>query len=166
MLDAGRVLRGEHDRVDRLGLAVGIADGDLRLGVGAQPAESSVLAQLRLALDQAVREEDGQRHVARRLVAGVAEHEALVARALLEVQALALVHALRDVGRLLAVGDQDGAGRAVEAERRVGIADALDGVARDLVVLHARVGGDLARQHHQVVLHQRLGGDARGLVLL
>src|ERR1043166_7494379 len=44
-----------------------------------------VAAQLGLALDQTVREIDRHRHELRRLVAGVAEHEALVARTLLEV---------------------------------------------------------------------------------
>ena len=44
---------------------------------------------------------DGRRHELGRLVGGVAEHQALVAGALLLVQAVALVHALRDVGALL-----------------------------------------------------------------
>jgi hypothetical protein len=38
-----------------------------------------------LALDQAVRQVDRQRHQHRRFVAGVAEHQALVAGALIEV---------------------------------------------------------------------------------
>src|SRR5947208_3113382 len=76
------------------------------------------------------------------------------------------VDAARDVRRLLAVRDEDGAGGGVEADRRVGVADAADGPARHLVVVHARAAGDLAGEHDQVVLHQRLGGDARGLVLL
>ncbi len=91
------VLRGEHHGVDRVGLAVDVADGDLRLGVGAQPGQAPVAPHLGLALDQPVREVDRQRHQLRRFVAGVAEHQALVARALVEVEALAFVHALRDV---------------------------------------------------------------------
>jgi hypothetical protein len=94
------------------------------------------------------------------------EHQTLVARALLQIEALAFVDALGDVGRLLAVGDQHGAGGGVEADVGIGIADAADGLARDGVVAHARVGGDLAGEHHQVVLDQRLGRDARVLVLL
>jgi hypothetical protein len=85
-----------------------------------------------------VREIDRQRHQARRLVAGIAEHQALVARALVEVEALAFVHALRDVLRLLAVGDDHRAGMRVEADRRIVVADALDGLARDRVVVDAR----------------------------
>jgi hypothetical protein len=109
---------------------------------------------------------DRHRHQAGRLVAGVAEHQALVAGALVEVEALAFVHALRDVARLLAVGDDHRAAVGVEADLGIGVADAADGVARDVLEIDLGVGGDLAGEHHQVVLHQRLGGDARALVLL
>jgi len=39
------------------------------------------------------------------------------------------------------------------------------GPARDGVEVHPGIGGDLARQHHEVVLDQRFGGDARARVL-
>jgi len=99
------------------------------------------------------------RHVLRGLVAGVAEHQALIARALIEVEALAFVHALRDVLRLLTVLDEHGRTVGVEADLRVGVADALDGLARDARIVHPRVGGDLACKHDEVVLHERLGRD-------
>ena len=163
---ARRVLRRQHHGLDRLGLAAGaVPHRDLRLGVRAQPGEAAVAAHFGLALDQAVREVDRHRHQARRLVAGVAEHQALVAGALVEVEALAFVDALRDVARLLAVGDDHGAAVGVEADLRIGVADALDGLARDVLEVDLRVGRDLAGEHHQVVLHQRLGGDARARVL-
>ena len=63
-----------------------------------------------------VRVLDGRRHELRRLVAGVAEHHALVAGA-------ARVDALADVGRLLVDRDQHAAGVAVEAHLAVGVAD-------------------------------------------
>ena len=85
-----------------------------------------------LLLDQAVREVDRQRHEAFGLGARVAEHQALVAGALVEVQALAFIHALRDVGRLLVVGHEHGATLVVDAVVGVVVADLLDGVARDL----------------------------------
>ena len=44
------------------GLAVHVADGDLGLGVRARPGQAAVLAQHGLALDQAVRQVDRQRH--------------------------------------------------------------------------------------------------------
>jgi hypothetical protein len=58
---------------------------------------------------------DRRRHELGRLVGRVAEHEALIAGALLLVEALALGHALRDVGALLLDGGEDGARVAVEA---------------------------------------------------
>jgi hypothetical protein len=70
------------------------------------------------------RQRDRQRHQLGGLVAGVAEHEALVARALaldrvLDVLAgtrlVGVVHALRDVGRLAADRDAHAARLAVEA---------------------------------------------------
>ena len=130
--EARPVLSREHDGLDRVGLVVHIPDGDLGLGIRAQPRHTPVAAQLGLALDQPMSEINRKRHQLRRLVAGVAEHQALVARALLEIQALAFVHALGDVLRLLAVGDDHRAGVGIEADRRIGVADALDGLARDL----------------------------------
>src|SRR3546814_19895633 len=61
------------------------SDLDLRLRVRAQPRQRRVLllAHLGLLLDQAMREMDRGGHVAARLVGGVAEHQALVAGALL-----------------------------------------------------------------------------------
>jgi hypothetical protein len=56
-------------------------------------------------------------------VAGVAEHHALVACALLLVEALTLGDALRDVGGLLLDRHEDRAGAAVEAHARVRVAD-------------------------------------------
>src|SRR6266850_2205872 len=49
----------------------------------------------------------------------------------------------------------DFAAGGIEAQGRIVIADAPDRLARDGVEIHARVGRDLACQHHQVVLHQR-----------
>jgi hypothetical protein len=143
----------------------GVLHRHLRLRIGAEPGELAAAPYFGLALDQAVREVDRHRHQLGRLVAGVAEHQALVARALVEVEALAFVNALRDVARLLAVRDDHGAAVGVEADLRIGVADAPDGLARDVLEVDLRVGGDLAGEHHQVVLHQRLGGDARAGVL-
>jgi hypothetical protein len=165
VLDFRVVLRGQHHGVDLGRLAVHVLHRDLALRVRAQPLELAALAQLRLQLDETMREVDGQRHETLGLGACVAEHQALVARTLLEVEALALVHALRDVRRLLVVGHEHGAPLVVDAVVGVVVADFLDGVARDLLEVHHRVGGDLAGHHHEAGVAQRLGGDARILVL-
>ena len=165
MLDVGGMLGGDDDGVDRVGPAVDVADGDLRLRVGPQPGQAPVAAQVGLAFHDPVREEDRQRHHLRRLVAGVAEHETLVSGALLEVQALSLGHALRDIRGLLVVGHQDRAAPVVDAEVGIVVADALDGLARDLVVIDVGARGYFPREHHQARVHQRFRSDPGGLVL-
>ena len=138
-----------------------VADGDLGLGVGAQPGQAAVLAQFGLALHQAMRVMDRQRHQLRGFVAGVAEHQALVAGALVHVQSLALVHALGDVGRLPVDRGEHGAGIVVEADFRAVVADALDRFARDVDVVDCRMGGDFAGNDDQSGADQRFAGYAR-----
>ena len=136
------------------------------LASGPQEGQAAVLAQLRLALDQPVRVVDGRGHQLGRFVAGVAEHQALVAGAGVQVVVARVVDALRDVVGLLVVADHHRAALVVDAVVGVVVADALDGVARDLDVVDVRVGGDLAGQHHQAGVGQRLGGHAAARVLL
>jgi hypothetical protein len=162
----GAVLGGQHHGVDAVRLAVHIAHRHLALGVGAQEGQAAVLAQLGLALHQAVRVVDRRGHQLGRFVAGVAEHQALVAGAGVQVVVAGVVHALGDVVGLLVVADHDGAALVVDAVFGVVVADALDGVARDLDVVDVRVGGDLAGQHHEAGVGQRLGGHAAARVLL
>ena len=163
--DLVRVLRAHDDRVDAHRARALVLDRDLRLAVRAQVVELTRLADLGQPQRELVRERDRQRHELRRLVAGVAEHQALVARALVEVQAAALIDALRDIGRLRVVGDEHGTTLVVDAVVGVVVADALDGVARHLDVVHMRVGGDFTGQHHQTGVAQGLGRDSAAGVL-
>ena len=64
------------------------------------------------------------------------------------------VHALRNVGRLLLNGHNDVARLVVKALGGVVVADVRHRVADHLLVVHRRLGGDLAKDHH----HARLGG--------
>ena len=160
------VLGRQHHGVDAVRLAVDIAHRHLALGVGAQKRQAAVLAQLGLALDQAVRVVDRRGHQLGRFVAGVAEHQALVAGAGVQVVVAGVVHALGDVLALLVVADHDRAALVVDAVLGVVVADALEGVARDLDVVDVDVGGDFAGQHDQAGVGQRFGGDAGVRVLL
>jgi hypothetical protein len=160
-----RVLGRQHDRVDAVRLAVDVADGDLAFGVRTQPRQTAVLAQMGLTLDQTVRQVDRKRHQHRRFVAGVAEHEALVAGALIQVIVAGAVDALRDVRALLVVGDQHGAALVVDAVFGVVVADALDCIARDMDVVDVGGRRDFTRQHHQAGVAERFGGDAGGRIL-
>jgi hypothetical protein len=101
---------------------------------------------------------DREGHQARRLVAGVAEHQALVAGALVEVEAFAFIHALGDVGGLAVDRGEHRAALVVEADVGIVVADALDGLAGDVHVVDVGLGGDLAGDHHQAGGHQGLAG--------
>jgi hypothetical protein len=109
------------------------------------------MARLGHQQKDAVRILDRRRHQLRRLVAGVAEHDALVAGALVLV--VAGIDALGDVGRLLVHIAVDLGGLEVEAPLHV--ADLADGFAGGLA--HLLGAGrvlfrhlDLAQQHHPV----------------
>ena len=115
-----------------------VGDGDLGLAVGAQVRDGAVLAHLGQALGEPVRDVDRQRHELGGVVAGVAEHQALVAGALAVERVVAalgalldgVVDALGDVRGLLADRHGDAARLAVEALGRRVVADAEDRLAR------------------------------------
>ena len=118
------------------------------------------MAGLGEALEDLVRVEDRRRHELGRLAAGIAEHDALVAGALILV--VGGIDALGDVGRL---GVQQHVDLGIlPVEPVLLVADGLDGepgavdevVAGDL----GRAAG-LAGDHHAVGGGQRLGGDAQ-----
>ena len=110
---------------------------------------------------------DRQRHEARRLAGGEAEHDALVAGALtvelVDARALTglegVVDALGDVGRLRADRDRDAARAAVEPDVRGVVADLGDPLAHDGRDLDVALGRDLARDVHEPRGDERLDGD-------
>ncbi len=135
----------------RTGLPSVVLHGHLALAVGPEVVERALAANLTEALDQPVREHDRQRHQLLGLVAGVAEHEALVAGA-------AGVHAHGDVRRLLVDRGHDRARLVVEAELGAGVADVLDGLTHGLGEVDVGLGGDLAGDDGQAGGDQRLAG--------
>ena len=166
------VLRAEHDGVHAHGaVLLVVLDRDLRLAVGPQIVHQTLLAHGGQALGQLVGQRDGQRHQLRRLVAGEAEHHALVARAVVE-RAVAgllalerLVHAEGDVRALLVDVRDDGAGLAVKTVLRTVVADLAHGLAHDLRDVHVAVGRDLAHDVHDAGRDRALAGDAAVRVL-
>mmetsp|Transcript_26063 Transcript_26063/g.67361 ORF Transcript_26063/g.67361 Transcript_26063/m.67361 type:complete len:217 (-) Transcript_26063:348-998(-) len=99
------VLGGDDDRVDlhrfdRAICVLLVLDRDLRLAIRTQPPERAILAHIRELLAKSRRDEVRERHAVLGLVRGVAEHDALVTSADVEI-ILADVHAARDVRRLL-----------------------------------------------------------------
>ena len=166
------MLRAEHDGVHAHGvILLVIFDGDLRLAVGAQIVHQLLLAHGGQALGQLVRERDRQRHELRRLVAGVAEHHALIARTVVErvlAGLLALervVDAEGDVGALLVDVRDDGAGLAVKAVLGAVIADLAHGLAHDFRNVDVALGRDLAHDVHDAGRDRALAGDAAVRIL-
>jgi len=165
------VLRGEQDRVhaDRHhGAAlVLVLDRHLRLAVRAQPRADSVLAHLRELVSELRREHVRERHELGRLVRGVSKHVALVAGAdLLERLGSHAVHTLADIGGLLLELHHNLARLVVKALLGSVEADLLASLAHNLLVVHLRLGGDLAEHHHHARLGARLAGNLGVRVLL
>jgi len=151
------VLRAHDERAHARGLAgggvVGVLDGDLALGVGAQALDDALAPDDRLALHEAVRELDRQGHVFFGLAACEAKHHALVAGAF-------FIDAHGDVGRLLFDALQHRHRLEVEGHVRIGVADLLHRVAHDLVDVHPAVDRALAAHHGHARRDHRLAGDA------
>ena len=161
----GAVLRGENDGVDVVGLAVfAVGDGDLRFGVRAEAEFGMGAADFGLFRGQFVRDGEGERHQFRRLVDGVAEHQALIARALLF--AAHRVHSLRDVGGLLLNGEHHAAGGSVHAQIGGGVADIDNRIAHHVGDLHVGFGREFAADHAQAARQKRFEGHAGTGVLL
>ncbi|GJE70868.1 hypothetical protein CHKEEEPN_2410 [Methylorubrum podarium] len=156
------VLGREHDlrHLDRA--AVGVAHGDLALGVGTELGRVALLglAGVGEILEDLVGVEDRGRHQRRGLVGGVAEHDALVARALVLVAGG--VHALGDVGRLGVQVDGDLVVLPMEARLLVAdVAHRLAGQLLEVLEGHGIGAAHLARDHDAVGRRQRLDAQAR-----
>src|SRR5690606_9495908 len=163
LADVRAVLGGQHHRIDAHNLAVFVAAGDLALGVRTQPRQQAGLARFGLAFDQTVGEDNRCRHQYIGFVAGVAEHQALVAGAL--VFRLGAVDALVDVRGLLANDIDDAAGGAVEADVRTGVANVADHLAGDLFQVDPGAGGHFAGDDGDASLDQRFHRHAGEFVL-
>ena len=127
----------------RTGLPVLIVlDGDLGFAVGAEVGKVAVLADFGEPHGEFVRQRDRHRHQLRRLIAGVAEHHALVAGP-------AGIHAHGDIARLFVDAGNDRAGIGVESKQRVVVADGGDGAANQGLEIDVGFGGNFAGDHDQ-----------------
>ena len=154
------MLGGDDDGGDAGRHAVLVAHGHLRLRVGTEFLLASAAARLRHQPENLVSVKDRRRHQLRRFLAGVAEHDALVAGALVLVAGA--VDALRDVGRLLVQEHFDDGVLPVEAVLLV--ADVADRVARQALD-HLRIdvlgAAHFAGNDDAVGRGERFAGDAR-----
>ena len=146
--------------------AVDIMHGDLRFGVRAQPGQPAVAGHFALPLHQTVRIMDGRRHEIGGFVAGVAEHQALVACAQVQMIVARMIDRLGDLWTLLVVSNHDRATFVIDAVVAVVVADASDGVARNLDVIDRGAAADFAGEQHKAGVAQGFGGHARRRILL
>ena len=170
VFDAGVVLRRDDHRVDAPGHAPGVLDGDLALPVRPQVRERTALAGPRELARDVVRERDRERHELGRLADREAEHHPLIAGAeLLGIDPFArldrLVHALRDLRRLLLDRGDDAAGPVVEAVIGVRVPDLVHDPAHEARDVDVGVGRDLAGDEDDARRRGRLAGHARVRVL-
>jgi hypothetical protein len=151
------VLGRDDDSVDTEGddgtVVVLVLDGDLGLGVGAEPREGAVAAGSGHGSVQLVGELEGKGEELGGLVGGITEHDTLVTGTE-GLEAVVKVETLSDIGGLLLNGDEEVEGLVVEALGGVIVADVLDSVADNLLVIDLGLGGDLAEDHD----HTGLGG--------
>jgi len=134
------VLGGDDDRIHAGDDAVVILGGDLRLAVRSQALVLS--ADLFQLLGQHMRAVDGEGHEALGLVAGIAEHDALVAG-----RQFLVVDGVVDLRGLLVDLDRD-----VVLLR---VADVLEDLLGDALIVDLRLGSGFAVDQDQVVLDGR-----------
>ena len=168
VLHIARVLRGNNHIGDAHWLVVDVLDGYLALGVGPKPLDLAALANAGQLTTDLVRIHDRRGHQLRRFVAGMAEHQALIARSLLGVSlpfGLPRIHTLGDVRTLRCDGIDDEHSVRVEYVVIVRVTDVTNRLPRDGVVIEPCFGRDFAADHHQVAFGVGLTGDATVFVL-
>ena len=166
--DIGAVLGGNDDGVDternNSTIVVLVLNRDLGLGVRAEPGQAAVAASSRHGGVELVGEEEGQGEKLGGLIGGIAEHDTLVTGTEV-LEAVVEVKALRDIGRLLLDGDEKVESLVVEALGGIIVADVLDGVADNLLVVELGLGADLTEDHDHAGLGGRLASDLGERVL-
>ena len=154
---------GVYTQRDSRATVLLVFDRDLRLRIGTEPREEPRAAcrgQCRIEL---VSERNGKRHIFRGLIGSIAKHDALVTRTM--VLERAMVKTLGNVGRLLLNGNEDVASLVVKALGRVVVANVLDGITDNLLIVELGLGRDLAKDHDHARLRCRLAGDlGRGVL--
>merc|ERR1740133_786444 len=153
--DNGVNLQGLHRAV----IVLLVLNGHLGLAIGPQPPQRSILADIGQLLAQTCGNEDCQGHADLSLIRSVTKHNALVSCTHIHL-VLANMDTTCNVRTLLVDPDQDLAGLVAQTlavdtgqalVKRV-IANALDRLTHNLVIVELGRGGDLAKDHDHVVL--------------
>ena len=159
------VLRAHHDGVDAQGhVVVAVLYRDLTLGIGTQVGHlSALLAYVGEGSHDEVSQVERHGHVVIGLVAGVAEHHALVAGALVVLDGTA--HTAVDVGALLVNGAEDAARVTVKLVLGLGVTYLLDSLAGYGLQVYISFRGHLAHDNHLSGGYEGLDG-AVGMVVV
>ena len=158
--DLGAVLGGNNDRIHADRLVAAELDGHLALAVGPQPGNLFGETGCRKPGENAVSQGDGQRHQLRGVVAGVTEHQSLIAGPDLLALGRVLVHALGNVRALPVQREQYRTGVGRYAVLVVDIADFANHLADNFRIVDRRGGRDLACHYRHARSDQRLTSDA------
>lgn len=134
-----------------------VLNGDLRLGVRSDPGKLSGTTSKSHCCIELVGKDNRQRHVLLRLIGSIAEHDTLVTSTMIFQRTV--VKTLGDIGRLLLDGNENVARFVIKAFLRVIIADFLDGVSDDFLVVQLGLGGDLTKDHDHTSLCGGLASD-------
>ena len=100
-----------------------------------------------------------------RLISSIAEHDTLVTSTK-SLKSLIVVKTLSNVGRLLLNGDEDVAGLVVETLVGMIVADILNGVSDNPLVVEMGLCCDLTEDHDHAGLGGRLASDLGKRILL
>ena len=134
-----------------------VLDSNLGFRIRSEPGESTSAAGDGHCLVQLVGKHDGQGHVLLSLIRGVTKHDTLITGT--HGLKRPMLKALSDIGRLLLNGNKDVAGFIVKALLRVIVANLLDRLADDLLVVEAGLGGDFTKDHDHTGLGSSLACD-------
>jgi len=141
-----------------------VLNGDLGLAIRADPVAGAVLADFSEAASQLGGKHVGEGHEGRSLVGSISEHDSLVSSA--DVLNLLGINRLGNVGGLLLDGDNDIASLVVKSLGGIVIADVLDGIANDLLVVNGGRSGNLSKDHDHASLGASLAGNTAALIIL
>ena len=128
-VEAARDLGGDDHVFDTDHFLPFVGDGDLAFRIGAQPGQGAGFAQFGLPLHQAMRQPERIGHQVRGFVAGIAEHQALVAGA--DVSA-GQRDAFMNLDRLVIEAHLHFAGIRVDAGFGIAVTDVAQHLAGDL----------------------------------
>lgn len=158
--DVVRVLGGNDNGIDTEGddcatFAL-VFDGHLGLGVRSEPGKSAPAGNGQ-SLVELVGKHNRKRHQFRGFRSRISKHDTLIAGTVALERAV--VETLGDIGGLLFNSDKDVAGLVVETLLGVVVANLLDGLTDDLLVINLGLGANFTKDHDHSGFCSGLAGD-------